>query len=263
MLLRLSGSNTIGSRLAPDLVESWLASKGASNPHRSSSGAEESTVTAMLNGSPVAVNVKAHGSATAFTDLASGSCDIGMASRKIKPQEAADLRSKGLGDLTSNADERVLGLDGVAVVVNDGNKNDSMTTDEVANIFAGGSSKQTWNVYARDYKSGTFDTFKDRVLGSRPLISSAKRFEDSRELVSAVAKDRDAIGFVGLPYAVGVKVLAISEKGAASLIPNTMTVRTEAYPLSRRLFLYLPDNAKPEAREFVRFALSPQGQDVA
>jgi len=262
VLLRLSGSNTIGSQLVPDLAEAWLKSKGATNTQRTGAGAEESTVTATLNGSPVSVVVKAHGSATAFTDLASNSADIGMSSRKIKSQEVSDLQSKGLGDLTSNAAERVLGLDGVAVIVNDARNNATMTTQEVSNIFAGGSSTQTWNVYARDDKSGTYDTFKDRVLGSKPLLSGAKRFEDSRELVSAVSKDRDGIGFVGLPYAQGVKVLAVAERGATPLVPNTMTVRTESYPLSRRLYLYLPENAKPEAREFVRYALSPPGQDI-
>jgi phosphate transport system substrate-binding protein len=137
-----------------------------------------------------------------------------------------------------------------------------MTKNEVADIFSGGSTGQTWNIYARDDKSGTYDTFKDRVLGGRPLAANAKRFEDSRALASAISQDRSGIGFVGLPYAVSVKVLAISEKGTTPLIPNTMTVRTESYPLSRRLYLYLPDNAKPEARDFVRFALSDAGQSI-
>lgn len=39
-------------------------------------------------------------------------------------------------------------------------------------------------------------------------------------------------------------------------------LRGRAYPLSRRLYLYLPDNAKPEARDFARFALSAPGQDI-
>jgi phosphate transport system substrate-binding protein len=261
-VIRLSGSNTIGARLGPDLAEAWLNSQGASNIHRAQSAREETLITATKSGTDVSVLVKAHGSATAFADLGAGACDIGMASRKIKAGEAADLQSKSLGDLTSNSNERVLGIDGLAIIVNESNPNDTMTKDEVADIFSGKASQQTWNIYARDDKSGTYDTFKDRVLGARPLTSSAKRFEDSRELVSAVAQDRNGIGFVGLPYAVGVKVLAIGEKGAIPLVPNTMTVRTESYPLSRRLYLYLPDNAKNEARDFVRFALSPAGQDV-
>jgi phosphate transport system substrate-binding protein len=57
-------------------------------------------------------------------------------------------------------------------------------------------------------------------------------------------------------------VLKISDKGAVPLRPNKLTVRTEDYPLSRRLYFYIPANAKPDARDFVRFALSSAGQDV-
>ena len=43
--------------------------------------------------------------------------------------EAATLQSKGLGDLTSNTNEKVIGLDGVAVIVNDANGIDSLRKD--------------------------------------------------------------------------------------------------------------------------------------
>jgi phosphate transport system substrate-binding protein len=261
-VLRLAGSNTIGAALGPALTEAWLASKGAANIRKRGANPEETQIAGVSGGQPMAVEVTAHGSATAFSSLATNSADIGMASRKITPGEAAELQSKGLGDLTANVNERVLGLDGVAVIVNDANPVDTMTKDEVAAVFTGAAAGREWHVYARDDKSGTYETFKDRVLGGRPLIGSAKRIEDSRELATAVAQDRNGIGFVGLPYAIGVKILAIAEKGAIPLLPNPMTIRTEAYALSRRLYLYVPETAKPEARDFVRFALSPAGQDI-
>ncbi len=261
VLLRLSGSNTIGAQLAPALVDAWLANQGVTSIHRETTGTEEMRISGTKDGQPVSVEIRAHGSSTAFTDLGAGSADLGMASRKIKAGEAAELQAKNLGDLTSNASERVLGLDGVAVVVNEANSTDSMTVQEVAAIFTGTGSKQM-TLYARDDKSGTYDTFKDRVLGTKALASGANRIEDSRKLVEAVAADRNAIGFVGLPYASGAKVLAISERGTAPLIPNVNTVRTESYALSRRLYLYMPANAKPEAREFARFALSAGGQEI-
>ena len=99
------------------------------------------------------------------------------------------------------------------MIVNEANDVDAMTKDEVAQIFSGASTGREWHVYAMDDRSGTYDTFKDRVLGSRSLVSTAKPFEDSRSLATAVAQDRNGIGFVGLPYAVGVKVLAVAEKG--------------------------------------------------
>jgi phosphate transport system substrate-binding protein len=95
-ILRLSGSNTIGAQLGPDLVQAWLLSRGATDLNRTSSASDETTITGKLDGVETTVSVKAHGSATAFADLASNSADIGMASRKVKPREASDLQARGM-----------------------------------------------------------------------------------------------------------------------------------------------------------------------
>jgi len=263
-VLKLSGSNTIGAELAVALAEAWLTQRGATDVQHESSAPEETRITGVQAGQPVVLEIKAHGSGTAFPALAEGSADVGMASRPIKREEAALLSSKGLGDLTSNANERVVALDGVAVIVHETNPIDGLTKNEVADIFSGVPSVKgrNWNVYTRDDKSGTFDTFKDRVLGARALVSSARRFGENHALAQAVASDPQGIGFVGLSATTGAKVLAIAESGTAYRVPNINTVRTEAYPLTRRLYLYLTDASKPEARDFVRFALSGPGQDI-
>ena len=118
-------------------------------------------------------------------------------------------------------------------------------------------------IYARDNKSGTFDTFKTLVLGAKALAPGATRFEDSNTLSEAVAGDRNGIGFIGLPYVHGAKALAVSEEGARALQATRLTVATEDYPLSRRLYLYTPANPTNRfTRKFIEFALSKQGQDV-
>lgn len=58
-----------------------------------------------------------------------------MASRKIKPDEIATLAA--LGDMTSPASEHVLGLDGIAIIVNQANPATSLTKDQLARIFSG------------------------------------------------------------------------------------------------------------------------------
>ena len=91
-ILRLAGSNTIGDTLGPALAEAFLKDQGATDV-RTLPGAnpQEKIVEGMLPGDNTASldYIAAHGSATAFTALADNSCDIGMASRKIKPEEAA------------------------------------------------------------------------------------------------------------------------------------------------------------------------------
>ena len=126
-----------------------------------------------------------------------------------------------------------------------------------------GFSRGPIHIYARDDKSGTFDTFKTLVLGGKPLAPEAKRFEDSNELSEAVAADPSGIGFIGLPYVHSAKALAISEKQAQALQATRLTVATEDYPLSRRLYLYTPTNPTNRfTQKFIEFAISKQGQYV-
>src|SRR5262249_33774155 len=133
---------------------------------------------------PKAIEIHAHGSTTAFIDLKGGACDIGMASRKITTKEVDDLRPL-LGDLSSNASEHVLALDGLAVVVHQTNSVKTLTVTQVAAIFAGeitnwsqvGGASGAITLYARDDKSGTFEFFRDHVLKKhgKSLAAQAKR----------------------------------------------------------------------------------------
>lgn len=270
--LRLHGSNTIGARLAPALVEAFLRKQGATDVRTTSGPAsDEAIVTGTLPGNATAtvVNISSHGSSTAFIDLLNGTADIGLSSRKINAHELQSLAS--LGDMTAPASEHIIGLDGIAVIVNRDNPIDSLTKDQVAKIFSG--EIKSWSqlqsprgavkIYARDDKSGTFDSFKALILGTEQLASGAVRFEDSSALSDAVARDPDGIGFIGLPYIRDAKAIAISEGNAAPLLPNNLTVGTEDYLLSRRLYLYAAANSQNSwVSKFIEFALSNEGQRI-
>src|SRR5262249_53890776 len=155
---------------------------------------------------PIIVEIHSHGSSTAFADLQNSRADVGLSSRRIEAEEIQKLTS--FGDMTSPATEHILGLDGIAVIVNRENPVDSLTKEQVAKIFSG--EITDWaqvkgpgrpiKIFARDDKSGTFDSFKALVLGSAKLASGATRFEDSAALSDAVAREPAGIGFIGLPY---------------------------------------------------------------
>src|SRR5215813_882884 len=136
--LRLHGSNTIGARLAPALVEEFLRKQGATNV-RTINGAnpDEAIVSGVLPGdaTPTVIDISSHGSSTGFADLLSGNADIGLSSRKINANEIKNLAS--FGDMTSPASEHILGLDGIAVIVNRDNPIDSLTKEQVAQLFSG------------------------------------------------------------------------------------------------------------------------------
>ena len=61
----------------------------------------------------------------------------------------------------------------------------------------------------------------------------------------------------------GIKALAISD-GPNAISPSSFTVATEDYPLSRRLFFYTPaQTLNRHVQEFIEFALSKDGQNIA
>ncbi len=274
VVFRVHGSNTIGAQLLPALMEEVLRMEGATDVQRKpGDSSEEMSIEATLPGEegPIAIEIAAHGSTTAFDGLLSGVCDLGMASRQVKAEEVTAIAAANLGDLRLPAYEHVLGLDGIAILVNRNNSIRSLTKQEIAKIFTGeiadwsevGGQPGAIHLYARDEKSGTFDTFKSLVLGKAGLRGDAKRYEDSNELSDAVSSDPYGIGFVGLPFVRNTKALAVSDVGASPLIATRFTVATEDYLLSRRLFLYTPANSDNIwARKLVDFALSDEGQAI-
>lgn len=270
-ILRLQGSNTIGSELAPALSEAFLRRRwGDVMVTRQSVGREELRVEARSGGPEPyeRIEISSHGSATAFVALANHHCDLGMSSRPIQAEEAQRLAH--LGDLTAAASEYPFALDGIAVVVNPRNGVTALTRDQLARIFAGeitnwavvGGVDAPIVVMARDDRSGTFDTFREVVLGARALHAGAVRFEDSAALSDAVAAEPHAIGFIGLAYVRSAKPLMVGDGDALALLPAPVSVASEDYLLARRLYLYVPPGVSGIAKEFVDFALSESGQAV-
>jgi phosphate transport system substrate-binding protein len=274
VVLRLAGSNTVGAELAPALVEAFFARRGASNvARRAGSDTRDLYIVATVPGAarPEVAAIRAEGTATAFDALASGTCDVGMASRAINDAEAARLSTAGLGDMRSVASEHVVALDGVAVVVHPDNKVRALDTAALRRVFSGeahdwaavGGRSGPIHVFARDEKSGTFDTFKALVLADKPLTDDATRVADSGALSDKVAADPAAVGFVGLAYVRSARAIAVSPPDGTPMIPSPFTVSTEDYVLSRRLYLYTGSPVKNAlAQELVAFVLSPAGQAV-
>jgi phosphate transport system substrate-binding protein len=271
--LRIQGSNTIGAELGPALVEGLLQEQGLLKIHRETpdNANEQRIVGQTAQGKRVVIEVAAHGSSTGFAALKNASADLAASSREIKDSELQTLQS--LGDLKSPAAEQVIAIDGLAIILHPDNPLQQLDTEQLARIFAGevkswedlGGRGGSIHLYARDDQSGTYDTFKELVLSrsGKSLSSNAKRFESSEQLSDAVSTDPQGIGFIGLPYVRQAKAVAIADGASQSMLPQNSLIATEDYPLSRRLFFYLPPNSKnPWTQALVTFAQSRQGQAI-
>jgi phosphate transport system substrate-binding protein len=276
VILSFEGATTIGSRLVPELAKAFLLGKGASDV-RQLKGARDQELSVegrLRNDAAVqAIDIRTHGTAIGFQGLNEGSCDIAMSVRKAKPEELAAFTAAVGGDLSSDAAEHVLALDGVAFVVNRANPTSAVKMQDLAKILSGeitdwrqvGGRPGPINVFALNKRRATYDFVNEAVLKpyNKEFVSDAKDIDDNETLAAAIAQDPAGIGFVALAYIQSNKALALGEKDGPDVRPTERTVKTEQYPMTRRLFLYArPSPSNANVAEFLNFVLSDAGQEV-
>ncbi len=272
-LFRIQGSNTIGESLAPSLAVQYLKTLGAENVRIQTLRAKNEKVIKgdlIKQGKSVQILISAHGSSTGFKGLIDDTADIWASSRVVKYKELITVQE--FVDLSESASEHVLAIDGLAIVVNPKNPVSVLSKDQLAKIYAGditnwsevGGENKAITLFARDHNSGTWDSFKNMVFSkTQRLSSSASRYESSSILVNNVLRDSGAIGFIGMAFVGKSKLLAISDGSAQAQKPSLLSVATEDYALSRRLYFYtLGNNYNHYVHDFLMLSQSTKGQEA-
>ena len=213
------------------------------------------------------VIVTGSGSGRGIRDLCSGRLDIAGASRPILSVEAALCAGSGV-TLASLPIAR----DGVAVVVHPDNAAAGcLTLDELARLWAPGSTVTTWQdlrpalprttirLFGPGPGSGTFDFFTRIVVG-RAGAGRADHYQTDHDHLVArgVAGHRWALGYLGSALLVAnrqsLRPVAV-DTGFGCVPPTREAVSSGAYsPLSRDLHLHVSHAAlaRPEVRDFAR-----------
>lgn len=164
----------------------------------------------------------------------------------------------------------------LAIFVHRDNPIRSLTLAQVAKVFAGDVTRWSdlglggaWagrGVNAYGMKPGTALAFElqQRVMPRRDFGARMVGVLQSAELVEKVASDPLAIGFAAAMRATpDVRAVAIAAiEGAEAVTPTCEDIIASRYPLDRHLLIYVPWPVTPLAREFVRFALSREGQEA-
>ncbi|MFZ4686829.1 MAG: substrate-binding domain-containing protein, partial [Hyphomonadaceae bacterium] len=121
-------------------------------------------------------------------------------------------------------------------------------------------------VYSPGTDSGTFDYFKEVVVGKDGSIrSDISVSEDDNVLVRGVVGDENAIGFFGCAYYFEnkAKLRAVPiDGGKGPVVPTVESIEDGTYaPFSRPLFIYVSKTsaARPEVQAFVDFYLKEVG----
>jgi len=218
----------------------------------------------------VEVAVTGGGSGTGIAALINGTTEICASSRDMKEKEKQQAKEKGV-----EVKEVVVARDGIAVVVNPKNPIKELDMQQIAQIYTGAYTK--WNqaggndkeilVFSRESSSGTYAFFQEHVLKNKDYTQKAKLMPATSAIIESVSTDEEAIGYVGLGYAVaaGKKVKIIGVKADANspvVMPSDETVTSGQYSISRPLYLYVPAKTAAEVASFVDFCLSDAGQAI-
>lgn len=232
----------------------------------------------------VVFDIVAKGSGTAPNPLLRRVSHIGPMSRKMEESENQQFIDKfGVRPVAVS-----VGLDALAIYINQRNPISSLSLDELDAIFSktlkrgyprnvtswgqlglsGSWQEMPIRLYTRNTFSGTFEYFRKRVLFNGEYKDCIQMQPDSTSVVDKVTSDPAGIGYSGIGYdTANVKVLPLSKKrNDKSYSASHENTNLKRYPLSRPLYIYLlklPDRPVPEVvREFIAFVLSREGQQI-
>ncbi len=272
----IAGSDTVGDGLMPLMMEGFATFLNG----------EVKTENAAVEGEFVASFVGEQGfgdaigsylvSATtsddAFVKLLDGTAQIGMASRRILPDEARALKGAGAGNMIDPTQEHIIAVDSLVVIVNPENTVNELTLADLKKIYTGeitnwsqvGGPDLAISLVTRTEDVGTFGVFSAGVLGEGTEVADTAFVAADNDSAAAYVNDNPgAIAFVGFAFQRGQKPLTLISECGIGTTPDAFSVKTEEYALFRRLYLYNRGDLDSElAKNFLEFAKSPTASAV-
>lgn len=230
----------------------------------------------------VNIQIQAAGSSTAPPALTEGTSQFGPMSRKMKPNEVESFEKHFGYQPTAIR----VAIDALAVFVHKDNPIKGLSIEQIDSIFSstnkcGGKQVERWGdlgldgnwtakdvqLYGRNSVSGTYGYFKEEALCKGDFRSNVNEQPGSASVVQSVSQGLNAIGYSGIGYkTAGVRAVAVSKKGDKFIEASAANAANGTYPLSRYLYVYINKHPNkdlsPMDREFIRFMLSKQGQQV-
>ena len=271
-----AGDPTLLDGLVPALAGGWLERELVPADEASTDGAAELLeVRSPSNDArlPERVALLSGDPASAFAALADGTAELVLSRRPPTAAEAAALAP--LGTFPSPETEHVVAIEAIAPIVNAGRALGTIELADLGDALRG--TLADWAALDPDAPGALTvhltESFADSLDDPAGAMLPAPGPEVVRhatrdEVLAAVAADPDALGLVRHPpdgagyAAAGVRPVAVLDCGLVHA-PDAFSVRTEEYPLARRLAMYYsPERVPGFAGALVRHAGSDEGQEA-
>ncbi|WP_420585584.1 phosphate ABC transporter substrate-binding/OmpA family protein [Ruegeria sp.] len=271
--LRFSGSSVMAEKVLPALLAGFAAQEGLTIAVQETD-ANSLTYELLRPGRKAPLGrflFNVGNTGQGFSDLIVDQTDIVMAQREVRPTEQEAAKSAGLGDLAHARRSRVIALDALVPIVAPDNPVAHISPVELAQAFSGqidnwadlGGPDAPISLHLPAAGSGLAQGIEDRLLGPAgvSLSDAITRHDRGSDLVRQVASDSFAIGIASLAEADSARTLPLSGGCGHALSATRQAIKTEDYPLTSPMFLYLPDRRLPRiARQFLAYTQSDAAQ---
>jgi len=250
--IRMEGSDTM-----VNVAQAWAENYGRKHPE-------------------VNVQVLGGGSGVGIASLIDGNCDLANASRKMEDKEIQRVKAKqGV-----EPKEYLVGYDALAIYVHRNNPLESISLEELAEIYGEGGKVSRWPQLGVDSKvlgsgeitrvsrqnsSGTYAYFREAVLGKgRDYKLGTIDQSGSKDVVALIANTPSAIGYSGMGYETpAVKMLKVSKRrGEPGVSPTVEHAKQGTYPITRPLLIYTVGEPEGRVKTFLDWILAREGQKV-
>jgi phosphate transport system substrate-binding protein len=200
------------------------------------------------------------GSDAAVKLAGDGTLDLGMASRELTSAEQLLV------------DRHPIGVAGTAVAVNAQNLVRTLSSEDVANIYAGRAANWTvfggerMNIVAlvREKGSSARTTFENVIFDGKPSYSvNVLEISGGDQMRQSISGQRAAVGIIGVtgkdPEVAGIRIVGID-----GVMPTKATLTDGTYKLRRPLYLLTPKSGsvKPAVTSFLEFVNGPDGRKI-
>ena len=199
------------------------------------------------------IDIQGGGSSAGITAAKSGVANLGMSSRHLNDEE------KSLWSVE-------IAKDGLGVIVHPSNPINNLTLDQIRKIYSGeikswsevGGTNSKIHLITREEGSGTRSAFTELVMEKTEITLKAIVQDSNGAVKQLVKDDENAIGFISLGLVDNnVKALHLDD-----VVASQENILNGSYKLSRPFLFVSLSPPTGQAKEFLDFVLSPEGQKM-
>lgn len=211
--------------------------------------------------------------------LVADSVRFAMTTRRLTDQEVKYFNDKKFFPISVK-----VATDGLALIVNKQNPDTLITVSRFKQILTGeitdwkqlnpASRRGKIQLVFDNPNSSTVHYVIDSICGGKPLSKELKALKTNPEVISYVAKDKAAMGVIGvnwignpvdstrLSFNDAVRVMAVSDSGTDSYKPYQAYLALKQYPLTRDVYILLNDPKNGLPSGLTSFLTGFRGQRI-